>query len=36
MLYAVVVTAAWVIWHLGFRIRVYGREYLPKDKGAAR
>ena len=33
MLYAVVVTAAWVIWHLGFRILVYGREYLPKDKG---
>ena len=33
MLYAVIVAAAWVIWHLGFRIRVYGREYLPKDKG---
>ena len=33
MLYALIVAGAWVIWHLGFRIRVYGREYLPKDRG---
>ena len=33
MLYAVILAGAWVIWHLGFRIRVYGREYLPRDRG---
>ena len=33
MLYAIFVAGAWVLWHLGFRIRVYGREYLPRDRG---
>ena len=31
MLYAIIVPLAWVIWHLGFAIKVVGRENLPKD-----
>ena len=31
MFYAIVVTLAWVIWHLVFAIKVVGRENLPKD-----
>lgn len=33
MLYALFVAGAWVLWNLGFRIRVYGRENLPRDRG---
>ena len=31
MFYAFVVTGAWLLWHLGFRIQVIGKENLPKD-----
>ena len=31
MFYAIIVPLAWVIWHLGFAIKVVGRENLPKD-----
>ena len=33
MLYCFIVTAAWLVWHIGFRIRVIGRENLPKEGG---
>lgn len=33
MFYCIIVTAAWLVWHLGFAIKVVGREYLPKDRG---
>lgn len=31
MFYAVIVAAAWLVWHLVFGIRVVGRENLPRD-----
>ena len=31
MFYAIVLRAAWLLWHLGFSIKVVGRENLPKD-----
>ena len=31
MFYAIIVPLAWVIWHLGFAIKVVGRANLPKD-----
>ena len=31
MFYAIMVTGAWLIWHLVFRIRVVGKENLPRD-----
>ncbi len=33
MFYCIIVTAAWLGWHIGFRIRVIGRENLPKEGG---
>lgn len=33
MFYCIIVTAAWLVWHIGFRIRVIGRENLPKEGG---
>lgn len=33
MFYCVIVTAAWLVWHLAFGIRVIGRENLPRDRG---
>ena len=33
MFYCFIVTAAWLVWHIGFRIRVIGRENLPKEGG---
>lgn len=33
MFYCFIVTAAWLVWHVGFRIRVIGRENLPKEGG---
>ena len=31
MFYGIMVTGAWLIWHLVFRIRVVGKENLPRD-----
>lgn len=33
MFYCFILTAAWLVWHLAFRIKVVGRENLPKDRG---
>ena len=33
MFYCFIVTAAWLVGHIGFRIRVIGRENLPKEGG---
>lgn len=33
MFYALIVTGAWLVWHLVFAIRVVGRQYLPRDRG---
>ena len=33
MFYCFIVTVAWLVWHIGFRIRVIGRENLPKEGG---
>lgn len=33
MFYCLIVTGAWLVWHLAFGIRVIGREYLPRDRG---
>ena len=33
MFYCFNVTAAWLVWHIRFRIRVIGRENLPKEGG---
>ena len=33
MFYCLIVTGAWLVWHLAFGIKVVGREYLPKDRG---
>ena len=30
VLYYILVPLAWLVWHLGFRIRVEGRENLKK------
>ena len=30
MLYPVILCAAWLIWHVAFRIQVIGRENLKK------
>ena len=30
MLYYILIPFAWLLWHLGFRIRVEGRENLKK------
>ncbi len=31
MFYCVILTGAWLVWHLVFGIKVVGRENLPKD-----
>lgn len=28
-----IVTGAWIVWHLVFAIRVVGKQYLPRDRG---
>lgn len=33
MVYCIAITLAWLLWHLVFRIRVVGREYLIHDRG---
>lgn len=33
MLYPFIITLAWLLWHLVFRIRVVGRENLITDRG---
>lgn len=33
MFYWIIVTAAWIVWHLAFRIKVIGRENLIHDRG---
>ena len=33
MFYCVIVTLAWIVWHLAFRIKVIGRENLIRDRG---
>ena len=32
MLYPFIISLAWVVWHLAFRIRVVGRENLIHDR----
>lgn len=31
--YWIIVPAAWLVWHIGFRIQVIGRENLIRDRG---
>lgn len=31
MFYCFIVSLAWLVWHLGFAIKVVGKENLPKD-----
>lgn len=33
MFYCLIVTGAWIVWHLVFAIRVVGKQYLPRDRG---
>lgn len=33
MLYGIILSLAWLVWHLTFRIKVIGRENLIKDRG---
>ena len=33
MFYCMIVTLAWIVWHLVFRITVIGKENLIKDRG---
>lgn len=33
MLYYILVPLAWLVWHIGFRIQVIGRENLIRDRG---
>ncbi|MDD3428779.1 MAG: lysophospholipid acyltransferase family protein [Oscillospiraceae bacterium] len=33
MFYVIIVTLAWLVWHIGFRIKVIGKENLIKDRG---
>lgn len=33
MFYWFILSLAWLVWHLIFRIKVIGRENLPKDRG---
>ena len=33
MLYYILLPLAWLIWHIGFRIRVVGKENLVRDRG---
>ncbi len=33
MFYCLILTGAWLLWHLAFAIRVVGRQYLPRDRG---
>ncbi len=33
MFYGFIVTLAWLVWHIAFRIKVIGRENLIKDRG---
>lgn len=31
MFYCIIVTLAWIVWHLAFGIQVIGKQHLPKD-----
>lgn len=31
MIYGIIIALAWIVWHLGFAIKVVGRENLPRD-----
>ena len=33
MFYWIVLSGAWVIWHLAFRIKVVGKENMIHDRG---
>ena len=33
LFYGFIVPAAWLVWHIGFRIKVVGRENIPKEGG---
>ena len=33
LFYGFIVTAAWLVWHIGFRIQVIGKENIPKEGG---
>lgn len=33
MFYCFIITAAWLVWHIAFRIKIIGRENIPKDRG---
>ncbi|MCI6640954.1 MAG: 1-acyl-sn-glycerol-3-phosphate acyltransferase [Pygmaiobacter massiliensis] len=33
MIYPIILCGAWVIFHLCYRIRVVGREHIPKNRG---
>ncbi|MEG0339400.1 MAG: lysophospholipid acyltransferase family protein [Oscillospiraceae bacterium] len=33
MFYGLFISLAWIIWHIGFRIKVVGKENLIKDRG---
>lgn len=33
MFYCFIITLAWLVWHVTYRIKVIGIENLPKDKG---
>lgn len=33
MFYGFIVTLAWIVWHIAFRIKVIGKENLIKDRG---
>ena len=33
MFYWIIVPLAWLVWHIGFRIKVIGRENLIRDRG---
>ena len=33
MLYYILLPIAWLLWHIGFRIQVIGRENLIRDRG---
>ena len=32
-MYYILLPVAWLVWHLGFRIRVVGRENIPRGRG---
>lgn len=33
MIYGIIITLAWIVWHIAFRIRIVGRENLIRGRG---